>query len=366
MLKPFRTRKKVGNYLKTNRVNAGRPFNSETMKLRIFSLLFFAASFFSFFASAQIKQNINPSYDAELSNYTYPYPVKFMPLQSEDQLLKMAYMDVAPIGNNPQPQVIMLLHGKNFFGAYWKQTIQFLTEKGYRVIVPDQIGFGKSSKANLHYSFHQLAQNTKKLLDTLGVKKVVVVGHSMGGMLATRFALMYPETTEKLVLENPIGLEDYRRGVPFQSVDEVYANELKNSETAIRNYHKTYYPTWKPEYDEWVRVPAAQIPHSDYPKVALASALTYQMIYQQPVSYEFPDIKVPALLIIGQEDRTIVGKGLIKDPEKLKQLGQYPKLGKQVAKAIPKANLVELKGIGHIPHLEAPDKFHEALLKFLK
>ncbi|MFC5269824.1 alpha/beta fold hydrolase [Adhaeribacter terreus] len=336
------------------------------MQLRIFLLLFFAGSLFSTGAFAQIKHNINPSYDAELSNYTYPFPVKFMPLQQENQHLKMAYMDVAPAGTNSLPHVILLLHGKNFFGDYWKQTIQFLTEKGYRVIVPDQIGFGKSSKADLHYSFHQLAANTKKLLDTLEIKKVVVVGHSMGGMLATRFALMYPEATEKLILENPIGLEDYRRGVPFQSVDVAYQNELKNSENAIRNYHKTYYPTWKPEFDEWVRVPAAQIPHPDFPKVARASALTYQMIYQQPVSYEFPDIKVPTLLIIGQEDRTIVGKGLIKDPKKLKQMGQYPQLGKKVAKAIPKASLVELKGIGHIPHLQAPDQFHEALLKFLK
>ena len=336
------------------------------MKLRIFFVLILCGSFFSPVAFAQIKRDINPSYDAELSSYVYPFPVHYKAFQLEDQNLKMAFMDVPPSGNNTQQPTILLLHGKNFFGAYWKQTIQFLTEKGYRVIVPDQIGFGKSSKPELQYSFHQLAQNTKQLLDSLGINKVVVVGHSMGGMLATRFALMYPETTEKLVLENPIGLEDYRQGVPFQSVDATFANELKNTENAIRNYHKTYYPTWKPEYDEWVRIPAAQIPHPDFSKVARASALTYHMIYQQPVSHEFPNLKIPALLIIGQEDRTIVGKALIRDPEKLKQMGQYPKLGKKVAKAIPKGSLVELKGVGHIPHLEAPDKFHEALLKFLK
>ncbi|KAA9345920.1 alpha/beta fold hydrolase [Adhaeribacter soli] len=305
-------------------------------------------------------------YDAVLSQYAYPYLVKFMDLKLEGQACRMAYMDVAPKGKATGKTPVLLLHGKNFFGAYWRNTIKFLSDQGYRVIVPDQIGFGKSTKADLHYSFHLLAQNTKKLLDTLGVNKVVVVGHSMGGMVATRFTLMYPETAEKMVLENPIGLEDYRPAVPFQTLDETYANELKNSESAIRNYFKTYFPVWKPEYDEWVKVPAAQINGPDFKQVALASAETFEMIYQQPVSYEFPNVKAPSLLIIGQEDRTVVGKALIKDKQKLAQMGQYPQLGKKTAQAIPNAKLVEMPGIGHIPHLEVPDKFHDALLKFLK
>lgn len=305
-------------------------------------------------------------YDAELTNYNYPYPVKFLAFQLENQAVRMAYMDIKPAKNSENQPAVLLLHGKNFFGAYWKQTIKFLSEKGYRVIVPDQIGFGKSTKAPIHYSFHQLAANTKMLLDTLGVNKVVVVGHSMGGMVATRFTLMYPETAEKLVLENPIGLEDYRQGVPFQSVDETYRKELQNTEEGIRNYFKTYFPAWKPEYDEWVKVPAAQLPSPDFPQVALASALTYHIIYQQPVSYEFSQIKRPTLLIIGQEDRTVVGKALIKDKQVLARMGQYPQLGKRVASEIPGAKLEPLAGVGHIPHLQDPTRFHAILLKFLE
>ena len=66
-----------------------------------------------------------------------------------------------------------------------------------------------------------------------------------------------------------------------------------------------------------MKVPAAQIDHPDYPKVAEASALTYAMIYQQPVVYEFDQLQVPTLLVIGQEDRTIVEKGFIKEKQKL-------------------------------------------------
>jgi pimeloyl-ACP methyl ester carboxylesterase len=312
-------------------------------------------------ASAQPLAPLN----ATLDGYEYPFPVKVFPLKLEGQALRMAYMDV-PAAANANGRTVVLLHGKNFFGAYWRETIKALAAAGFRVVVPDQIGFGKSDKADIHYSFHQLARNTKHLLDTLGVKKAVIVGHSMGGMLGTRFALLYPETTEKLVLENPIGLEDYRVGVPFQSVDQAEAGELKSTEVSIRKYHATYYPNGYPAaHDQWLLPLAAQTKGPDFAKVARANALTFDMIYQQPVSYEFGRLSVPTLLIIGQQDRTVVGKGLIKDPKVLAQMGQYPVLGRRTAAQIKGAKLVELPNVGHIPHLEAPAQFYKVLLAFL-
>jgi pimeloyl-ACP methyl ester carboxylesterase len=127
----------------------------------------------------------------------YSYPVKFLSLSIEQQTVKMAYMDVP--SSKPNGKAVLLLHGKNFNGYYWKDVIAFLTDNGFRVIVPDQVGWGRSDKPDVHYSFHLLAANTKSLLDTLGIQKINVIGHSMGGMLATRFALMYPQTVEKLI-----------------------------------------------------------------------------------------------------------------------------------------------------------------------
>ncbi|TPE43086.1 alpha/beta fold hydrolase [Pontibacter mangrovi] len=311
-------------------------------------------------------QQVPDTLSATLEGYEYPFEVLYFNVELEGRQYKMAYMDVPPAKEVPQAPTVLLLHGKNFFGAYWRQTIAYLAENGYRVVVPDQIGFGKSDKPEINYTFHQLAQNTRELLKRLGVEKVAVVGHSMGGMLATRFALMYPDITSKLVLENPIGLEDYRRIVPFKSMQELYEAELKQTAAAIKRYHQTYYTSWAPPYDEWVQVPAAQINHPEYPKVAKISALTYSMIYQQPVVYEFTDVRVPTLLVIGQEDRTIVGKGFIEDKQMLQQYGQYPQLGKRTARAIPGAKLVELQKVGHIPHLEATERFHKELLQFLK
>ncbi|MGA0558401.1 alpha/beta fold hydrolase [Larkinella sp. VNQ87] len=299
-----------------------------------------------------------------LENYAYPYPTMLFPARIEGQNVRMAFMDVKPTGT-VNGQTVMLLHGKNFGGYYWKNTIATLTQQGFRVIVPDQIGFGRSSKPIVDYSFHLLASITKALLDSLDIRQTVVVGHSMGGMVATRFALLYPQTVSKLVLENPIGLEDYRPYVPYRPIEAIYRSELNNSETSLRNYQKSYYVQWKPEYEEWVRPQAGMLYSSDYPRFAMTAALTFQMIYEQPVCYEFPYLKMPTLLVIGQADRTVVGKALV-GKENLEKVGQYPELGKRTAKLIPKATLVELPQVGHIPHIEAPDQFHQALTGFLK
>ena len=299
-----------------------------------------------------------------MEGYPYPFQVQLLPLTVEGQELRLAYMDVAP-STAPNGRTVMLLHGKNFFGAYWEGTVRALSQAGFRVVVPDQLGFGKSSKPDLHYSFELLASTTKHLLDVLGVEKVTVVGHSMGGMLAVRFALMYPEAAERLVLENPIGLEDYREKVPYQTVEQQVRAALGQTEESLRKFIGSYFVTWRPEYEPLALVPYRWTLSAEYPRYALASALTYQMIYTQPVVQDLPRLHLPTLLVIGQSDRTFVGRGSV-SKEVAATLGRYPELGRRAAAAIPGAKLVEIPDCGHVPHLEAASRFHQALLEFLR
>lgn len=328
-------------------------------RLLLFGLLLFSVSA----VAEPIDQRPAPLGIA-MEGYPYPYPVQYLHLKIERQDLHMAYMDVQPTAH-ANGRTVVLMHGKNFFGAYWAGTIRFLSAHGFRVVVPDQIGFGKSSKPATYYTFQLLAHNTKRLLDVLEINRVTVVGHSMGGMLAVRFALMYPTVTTQLVLENPIGLEDYRLKVPFKTVDAIYKDMLGYTEDSIRAYQKPYYAHWKQAYDRYVQVHYRWTLSPEYPRLAWASALTYQMIYTQPVVYEFPRIAMPTLVVIGQQDRTTLGRGEL--PAKvLAALGQYPELGRRTAAALQNAKLVELEGVGHIPHLEATQRFHAELLKFLQ
>ncbi|WP_338021853.1 alpha/beta fold hydrolase [Aquabacter cavernae] len=148
------------------------------------------------------------TYGPRLEGFAYPYDVKTFKLTSQRQDLEMAYMDI-PAAGTANGRTVVLMHGKNFCGATWEGTIGALAQAGYRVVVPDQVGFCKSSKPEgYQFSLHQLSANTHALLESLKVEKPVVMGHSMGGMLAMRYALTYPADLSGLVLVNPIGLED--------------------------------------------------------------------------------------------------------------------------------------------------------------
>jgi pimeloyl-ACP methyl ester carboxylesterase len=308
-----------------------------------------------------------PAYGPQLEGFDYPWPVALYRFHSQNQNLEMAYMDVKPARANGR--VAVLLHGKNFCAATWQGTISALADTGYRVIAPDQIGFCKSSKPeHYQFSFQQLAGNTHALLESLGVRRATVIGHSTGGMLGIRYALMYPSEVEQLALVDPIGLEDWKaRGVPWQSVDAWYRRELQTTAERIRTYERaTYYAgTWAPAYERWVQMLAGLYRGPGHERVAWDSALLYDMIYTQPVVYELGELRMPVLLMIGDKDNTAIGKDLA-SPEARSQLGNYSVLGKNAAARIPHAKLVEFADLGHAPQIQAPGRFHKALLEGLQ
>jgi len=316
-------------------------------------------------ASAALAAD-HPSYGPELEGFDYPHEVRRFDFVSQGQRLSMAYMDVAPA--RPNGRAVVLLHGKNFCGATYESAISALTAAGYRTIAPDQIGFCKSSKPDgYQFSFLQLAANTHALLESLGVRKATILGHSMGGMLAARYALTYPQATERLVMVNPLGLEDWKaEGVPYATIDALHESELKTTFETVKAYQTKFYYAgeWKPAYDRWAEMNAGMYAGPGRDRIAWIGARASEMIYAQPVVYEFPRIAVPTTLMIGQADRTAPGANRAA-PEIAKRLGDYPALGRRAAAAIPGAKLVEFPGLGHAPQIEDPADFEAALLKAL-
>ena len=303
-----------------------------------------------------------PAYGPQLEGYDYPYPVQHFRFQSQGEAMDMAFMDVKP--EAPNGHTIALLHGKNFCAATWGATIRILTGAGYRVIAPDQVGFCKSTKpAHYQYSFEQLAANTHALLASLGISQAIIMGHSMGGMLATRYALTYPAATQQLVSVNPLGLEDGRaKGVPPTGVDQLYQTALKTTADSIRDYERTVYyaGTWKPEYEPWVQMQAGMYRGAGREAMAWNSALTSEMIYTQPVVHELERLSMPVLLLIGDKDTT--GKSNAVPPAIRDTLGNFPVMAKEAAARIPHARLVEFPDLGHSPQIQDPTAFHKALL----
>jgi pimeloyl-ACP methyl ester carboxylesterase len=298
-----------------------------------------------------------------LEDIDYPYPVHFFDISVEGQLLRMAYMDVAPTGP-ANGQTVVLLHGKSFSGDYWGRTIAMLAGKGYRVVVPDQLGFGKSAKPDIRYSFDLLARNTKALLDSLGVTRAAIVGHSFGGMLAVYFARDYPETTAVLALENPIGLEDYRSVIAPQPIETLFKTEMAQTPKTYRVFMQAFFVGWPPTAQHYVDIFSRVLLSPEYPRWAMASALTYQMMFNEPNRQEYKFLKMPVLLIIGQSDRSVFFRRYA-SLEAIKPLGNWPELGRQAVKDLPDGKLVEISGAGHVSHIEKPDEFEAALADFL-
>jgi pimeloyl-ACP methyl ester carboxylesterase len=313
------------------------------------------------------------AYGPDLQGFDYPYAVRVYGFKTEAQTYGMAYMDVAPpldfLDAKPSlgaGRTVVLLHGEGFCGATWGSSIQKLHDAGFRVVVPDQIAFCKSSKPiNYQYSFHQLATNTRELLGRLGAGQIILVGHGMGGMLAVRYALMYPTAVSELVLVNPLGLEDWKaKGALYLTIDERYALELQNTAARLKEYElENYYGgSWRPEYDIWLRVLTGLYLGAGRERFAWNQALTSDMIFTQPVVYELGELAMPTVLIIGQLDRTDPFRSSA-PPAVAAALGQYPELGRLAAQRIPQSRLIELAGVGHVPQIEAPDRFNEALLQ---
>lgn len=308
------------------------------------------------FAESPVK------YNKELDGFKYPFEVNTFKFNSQNQDLKMRYMD---IGEKDAQKVIVLLHGKNFSGYYWERVAKDLLKKNYRVIIPDQIGFGKSSKPDYYqYSFGQLALNTKTLLDNLKIAKLDLVGHSMGGMLATTFAVNYPKSVNKLILINPIGLEDYGKYVEFKDVNFFYKRELsKTIDKAINYQKKNYYDgKWSSEYEKLLIPLKGMLAGEDWKIVAWNNALTYGPIFSENIVDRFSQVTSKTFLIIGTRDKTGPGRGWLKEGVTIK-LGEYKKLGINANNLIKGSKLIELDGLGHMPQYENYNVFINSFYK---
>jgi pimeloyl-ACP methyl ester carboxylesterase len=285
-----------------------------------------------------------------LEDVPYPHPVHYLEYNLLGEDVRLAYMDVAPTGA-PNGQTVMLVHGMNFYGAAWAGTIEALTAEGFRVIVPDRIGYGRSSKPIINYNLNIKAADMKRLLDHLDVSEAAVVGHSMGGMVVARFALIYPETTSHVVMANQIGLTDQRLSRPWRDTHDSYRGNLNSSYQGILRNHMTYYPTWSNDYLDWVRIQYGWTLSPDWPRAAMVRALQQQVLYEDPVVYDWQHIETKALVIGGAQD------GLT---------ARWEELSREQAEILPNAELILYPGIGHNPQFEIPDQFHGDLARFLR
>jgi pimeloyl-ACP methyl ester carboxylesterase len=289
----------------------------------------------------------------------YPYPSSYLPLTLYGQDVRIAFMDVAPQGAANR-HTVMIFHGHNFAGFYFGPIIDALRAEGFRVIVVDQIGYGRSSKPIIPYSLNDMARNSNAILQSLKIEKAMVLGHSMGGMLAARFASLYPAVTERLLIYNPIGLVDTRHGRAPGNVDAQYKNALDATYASVKAGLQRYVAhnpaAWNAEFEKYARIRYAWTLGADWPRLAMVQTLTGALISGDPVVYDWANIQAPTLAFGGAED-VLPGSAKLFQ-ERMKVLADTVPNGKGKLHLIP--------GLGHVPHLEDAAKTIPPMVAFLK
>jgi pimeloyl-ACP methyl ester carboxylesterase len=283
-----------------------------------------------------------------LEDVPYPHPVSYLEQELFGQVVRLAHMDVAPVGA-ANGRTVVLLHGGSYYGWYWKDTIEALRNEGYRVVVVDRLGWGRSSKPILPYSINLHAANTRAILDHLGIGEVAVVGHSIGGQEASRYAFLYPETTTHFVMVNPVGLTDSREGREWRAPDwdggtpdmqQVYESILRREYTRVGE--------WKPEFLEHVRISYGQYLSGEWPRLSYVRSLAGSARSIDTVVNDWPRMETKGAIISGADDGP-----------------SFPAQARAAVDALQNAELVLFPGVGHNPHLEVPERFNAELIRFL-
>jgi pimeloyl-ACP methyl ester carboxylesterase len=313
-----------------------------------------------------------------MEGYRYPHPVNFLdvvhdaqadwidrPAADWERRARLAYMDVSP-ERGPPRGAVLLLHGKNFFGAYWEGAIAALRDRGFRVIVPDLVGWGKSTKPST-LTAASLVGHLRSLTDFLKVDSCAVVGHSTGGLIGMHMARALPQRVHALILENPMGLEDYRNGLTRQVRQQDWADDERSMSADETRQYMAHYFVRKDSglIEPFVAVRTAVARGPEFERWVQSSAAAYDMLLHEPAVDFVAGLPTRTLFVCGLSDRTYVGAKYTA-PERRKAKGDVAELAKAFAGRMADARFVGVPDTGHVPHLETPAAFTSAALEFLQ
>lgn len=280
---------------------------------------------------------------------SYPYTVQKIELADD---LTIAYMDEG------KGDAIIFLHGLGSYAPAWKKTIAGLSSS-HRCIAIDLPGYGRSSKGNYEGSMQYYADIIHQFATKLGLQKVTLAGHSMGGQIAILAAVAYPDMVNKLILVAPAGFETFTPGQKdwFRDVLTPRGVALTPVETLITNVGYNFYD-----------FPAdAQFMIDD--RIAMRTAQGFDLYCHQivksingmvdePVFDYLKEISVPTLVVYGQQDNLI--------PNRFLNPGKTADIAKKGAEQIANCQLEMIDKAGHFVHFEQATIVNTIMSDFLK
>jgi pimeloyl-ACP methyl ester carboxylesterase len=244
---------------------------------------------------------------------------------------------------------LLLIMGLSLSSKSWFRTLPALS-KQYKVIIFDNRGVGLSGKPNTPYSIELMAEDAKEVLDAAGVESAHVYGISMGGMIAQRLALKYPNRIKSLILGcTTSGGENHVQ--PGADVSMLMLSRGSSTATPEEMAWATapilYSPAFIENHRELISEDIKK--RIEIPIQPYAYMLQLQACLAHNTYNELNSIKVPTLVIHGNADRLVPYEN-----------------GVTLANKIPNAELLTIQGAGHIYVTEDNDFANERVLEFLR
>ncbi len=238
---------------------------------------------------------------------------------------------------------VVLLHGYPFSSVIWQTQQQGLSDH-YRVITPDLRGHGQSPAPEGVYDMETMARDVLALLDSLGVEKAAIIGHSMGGYVTFALWRLAKDRFAALGLvcsQASPDSDDTRQG-RYKTAEKVFG---EGSQVVAQAMTPRLFAPNTPE-DEPMMEQIRTIILNTRPSGIIG---TLKGMAARPDSTDLlPEINVPVLILTGDKDQIIP-----------------PQKAEKMAAAVPSATLATIENAGHLPMLEQPQATTMAIRNFL-
>ncbi len=280
----------------------------------------------------------------------YPYPVRQVQLEED---LKIAYVQVGK-----GTETLLFVHGFAGFLPIWERNLERL-QKYYQCIALDLPGHGLSSSGDYPFTIAFYAEVIERFIRKLGLKKVILIGHSMGGQISIRFSLAYPELVSRLVLVAPAGFETFTETEKF-FISSTISSGIFNAAQYFKNFFNLknfFFDLSEREYAKLQDFSRDFYSLKDNPHLLKVLTRSSKAMLEEPVFEELADLNMPVLVCFGKKDQLI--------PNPLIHPETTEAVARRGAEQIRDCQLKLYPRGGHFLQYEQAPRFNIEVYKFL-
>jgi len=285
----------------------------------------------------------------EFESLTYQFPVVKTQIEPGLTIVHTAMGDGSPV---------VFIHGLGSYIPAWNKNLLPLS-KHFRCIAIDLPGYGKSSKSLHPGTMDYYAEVVIKLMDKLGINKFNICGHSMGGVIAFKLAIEFPERVDKLFLSAPGGAETYSEDEKLL-VENFISTErmINNDDKQIRNNVMVNFHHFPLDAQFMISDRIAIRKAGEFPLHAEIIARSASGVINSDVPFKLSGVKSKTMIIFGDNDKMIPNRFVHPELTPQKMIDTFKQ-------NIQSVNIKIYPECGHFPQFEHPEIFNRDLIEFI-